>query len=214
MKRQILFLLSLVLVGSTVSVAQTKTITNADLEKFKQRRLKAEKELRENYKELGFPSPEELKRRNEKSRKELSELADKLRKERLAREQNNNRNVSNSVNSERVYSDSDENRQTSFTDYQRYRVNTYIYRPYRRNWYFNNNQYRRNNRFYRNNNRVRFRGYIGPKVRNQRNNRFGPSRRLTRQNQRKSNQNKSGFGNFYSWQNKLSFQKVRQFFKD
>ena len=43
-----------------LGISQTRTITNADLEKYKQKRLAAEKELRENYRELGFPSPEEL----------------------------------------------------------------------------------------------------------------------------------------------------------
>ena len=40
--------------------AQTKKVTNADLEKYRTERLKAEKDLRENYAKLGFPSPEEL----------------------------------------------------------------------------------------------------------------------------------------------------------
>lgn len=86
MKRNLLFFvvfLSAAAAGSVVG--QTRTVTNADLEKFRQERLKAEKDYRENYARLGFPSPEELQRRQEQSSKETSELAAKFRAE--AREQ-------------------------------------------------------------------------------------------------------------------------------
>lgn len=39
MKKQIAVLLSLIFSLSVVSIAQTKTVTNADLEKFRQKRL-------------------------------------------------------------------------------------------------------------------------------------------------------------------------------
>lgn len=68
----------LLLSASFSGFAQTKTITNADLEKYRQKRLLAEKELRENYEKLGFPSPQELARQNERSRRELLELANML----------------------------------------------------------------------------------------------------------------------------------------
>ncbi len=42
------------------SMAQNKTVTNADLEKYRQARLAAEREYRENYERLGMPSPTEL----------------------------------------------------------------------------------------------------------------------------------------------------------
>ncbi len=48
--------------------AQTDAVTNRDLEKYQAERLKAEADLRENYKRLGFPSPEELKRRSDRIR--------------------------------------------------------------------------------------------------------------------------------------------------
>ena len=48
MKRQIIFVFGLVFVFSGLSFGQGKTVTNADLEKFKQKRLAAEKELKEN----------------------------------------------------------------------------------------------------------------------------------------------------------------------
>lgn len=66
--------------------AQTDTVTNRDLEKYRAERLKAEADMRENYKRLGFPSPEELRRRNEESAKAMAELSAKLRAERLERE--------------------------------------------------------------------------------------------------------------------------------
>ena len=78
--------LIVILMGVSYAGAQTLEITNADLEKFKQKRLAAEKELRENYAKLGFPSPEERAKQEEKEAKERTELVDKLRADRLARE--------------------------------------------------------------------------------------------------------------------------------
>lgn len=86
MKKQIAVLLGLIFSISLVSIAQTKTVTNADLEKFRQERLKAEREYRENYERLGFPSPEELERQQEESRVRREELSARLRNERLQRE--------------------------------------------------------------------------------------------------------------------------------
>lgn len=87
--------------AAAVSVtAQRKTITNADLEKYRQARLAAERDYRENYARLGMPSPEELARRDEASRKELSELSARLREEERMREQlelQNSRNRSSVV---------------------------------------------------------------------------------------------------------------------
>ena len=87
MKEGILFLLCLSILAAVPAFAQTKTVTNADLEKFRQKRLKAEKDYRENYARMGFPSPEELERQIEKSRIEREELAARLTAERLQREQ-------------------------------------------------------------------------------------------------------------------------------
>ena len=64
----------------------SRTVTNTDLDKFKQQRLAGEREYRENYAELGFPSPEELDRQFEESRVEREELSAKLREERIERE--------------------------------------------------------------------------------------------------------------------------------
>lgn len=66
---------------------RARTVTNMDLEKYKQQRLKAEKDYAENYQRLGFPSPEELQKQIEKSRVEREALSARLTAERLQREQ-------------------------------------------------------------------------------------------------------------------------------
>lgn len=90
MRKKLLFILGLILVAAGAASAQTKaarTITNDDLEKFRQSRLQAEKDLRENYAKLGFPSPEEMRQTEEQASAERERLSEKLRSERLAREQ-------------------------------------------------------------------------------------------------------------------------------
>ena len=66
--------------------AQRKSVTNTDLEKFRQKRLQAEQDYKENYEKMGFPSPEELQRKIEQSNDERFELAARLGAERLERE--------------------------------------------------------------------------------------------------------------------------------
>ena len=63
-----------------------RTVTNTDLEAYKQKRLTADRDYKENYEKLGFPSPEELDRHFEQNRIERDELWAKLRDERLERE--------------------------------------------------------------------------------------------------------------------------------
>jgi hypothetical protein len=65
-------------VGGAGSFAQTKTVTNADLEKYRQARFTAEAEYRANAKRLGLPSPEELAAREAERQKRLFEFADQL----------------------------------------------------------------------------------------------------------------------------------------
>jgi hypothetical protein len=86
MKVRSLFILSSMLSLLSAVSAQTKQVTNADLEKYRHQRLEAEKELRENYAKLGFPSPEELERQNAQDAKEREDLAVRLRQQRLERE--------------------------------------------------------------------------------------------------------------------------------
>lgn len=89
MKRKVLLILCSIFisVGFVSAQGKKKTVTNADLEGFKQKRLQAEKDLRENYAKLGFPSPEELEKQRRASDLERERLSEKLRRERLEREQ-------------------------------------------------------------------------------------------------------------------------------
>ena len=89
MRKRILFVLVFSFVTTVSIAAQTRTVTNDDLEKFRQKRLAAERDLRENYERLGFPSPEELERQIEQSRAERAELAERIRAETLERERLN-----------------------------------------------------------------------------------------------------------------------------
>ena len=84
MEQRSFFIFCLILV-SVVGV-MSQTVTNAQLEKYRQERLSAERDYRENYARLGLPSPEELDRRREESLKQTEELSAKLRAERLERE--------------------------------------------------------------------------------------------------------------------------------
>lgn len=86
MIRKGFFVFSLVLSAVVIVPAQGRSITNLDLETYRQQRIKAEADLRENYAKLGFSSPEEMERRSEKSREETAKLAAKLRAERLERD--------------------------------------------------------------------------------------------------------------------------------
>lgn len=86
MKHRFVFLIFVVLATFIVSFAQTKVVTNDDLEAYKQQRLSADREYRENYAKLGFSSPEEYDRRLTQSRVESEQLSAKLRNERLERE--------------------------------------------------------------------------------------------------------------------------------
>ncbi|MCY7347860.1 MAG: hypothetical protein LH614_16810 [Pyrinomonadaceae bacterium] len=76
-------------IAITSAAAQTRTVTNDDLEKYRQKRVAAQRDLRENYERLGFPSPAELERQNAESRAERSALAQRLETENLEREQLN-----------------------------------------------------------------------------------------------------------------------------
>ena len=81
MKKRLLFILCLFFVWENSAAAQTKSVTNKDLEKFRQKRVQTEREYRENYGKLGFPSPEELEKQNAESRRQLSELSQQIEAE-------------------------------------------------------------------------------------------------------------------------------------
>ncbi len=86
MKKRLLFILCLCFISANSALAQTKSVTNADLEKFRQKRLQTEREYRENYEKQNFPSPEELERRREQSRLENEETIIRLKEQRLENE--------------------------------------------------------------------------------------------------------------------------------
>lgn len=65
------------------AAAQTKTVTNDDLEKFREQRVESERKLKERYAEMGFPSPAQLEKQNAAQRAELEEYSDQLRRQRL-----------------------------------------------------------------------------------------------------------------------------------
>jgi len=86
MKLKGLFVFCLIsgLVG--VCAAQTRTITNDDLEQYRQQRIRADRDLKENYVKLGFSSPEEREKREADSQRKLTELADRLKMRRIEQE--------------------------------------------------------------------------------------------------------------------------------
>ena len=87
MRFRIAFLMCFIFAIATSLAAQTRrTVTNADLEKYKQARLGAERNYRENYERLGLPSPEELELRRRQDRAETEALAERLRSDRIAQE--------------------------------------------------------------------------------------------------------------------------------
>lgn len=80
MGKKAIGMLAVLMTGTVLTVnAQTPTVTNADLEKYREKRLAAERELRENYEELGFPSPEELLDMESRSRRERAKIVSELR---------------------------------------------------------------------------------------------------------------------------------------
>lgn len=82
MKQAILFALTVGLLGVGVVVGQ-RTVTNADLDKYRIQREAAERDYRENYEKMGFPSPEELQRQLEESRLENDRMLERWSQERI-----------------------------------------------------------------------------------------------------------------------------------
>lgn len=86
MSQKLLFIFCFMIATAAVCAAQTRTVTNSDLDKYRQDRVKAETDLRVNYARLGFLSPEERSRRDAQSAKEAEALSARLQKEELERE--------------------------------------------------------------------------------------------------------------------------------
>ena len=75
----VVFSLSLVGFGQNRTVTARRNVTNSDLETFRQKRLDAERDYRENYERMGFPSPEELAKQRDDDMADRLQLADQLR---------------------------------------------------------------------------------------------------------------------------------------
>lgn len=83
----VVFSLSLVCFGQYSSSGRAwRTVSNDDLESFREKRLRAEKDYRENYARMGFPSPEELDRQRDADMVVRLQLSGQLRQARLERE--------------------------------------------------------------------------------------------------------------------------------
>lgn len=85
MKQRVLFFLCAMVALAGFANAQGKTVTNADLEKFKQKRLQADQELKLYYAKLGL-SEEDVVKREAANAKEREELSARLRASRLEQE--------------------------------------------------------------------------------------------------------------------------------
>lgn len=77
---------SCTVIGSAQRYGATRTVTNADLEKFQQERIAAAREYESTYVERGQPSPSEIDSRNEQRIRDLDELSTQLRSEYLERD--------------------------------------------------------------------------------------------------------------------------------
>lgn len=89
MRNGILLFIGLIFVSANAAAAQNRVVTNEDLEKYRQKRVAAERDLRENYERLGFPSPTEMQKQIEQNKAERSALSARLELENLQREQLN-----------------------------------------------------------------------------------------------------------------------------
>src|SRR5688572_19744694 len=76
----------LTLTLAVTSFGQVRTVTNSTLSKFQQKRLAAERDYRENYARMGFPSPEELDRQRAEDMAATIELSQQLKQDRLERD--------------------------------------------------------------------------------------------------------------------------------
>jgi len=86
MKFNITIAVAIMMALSVCVFGQTKTITNSDLAKYREKRLDAEKQLRENYAKMGFVSPEDQAKQNAADDKARFELFQRLQADRLERE--------------------------------------------------------------------------------------------------------------------------------
>lgn len=152
MKKRLWFILCLIFVTANLAVAQTKTVTNANLEKHRQKRLEAERDYRENYERLGFPSPEELDRQLEQDRRERSELSQRLREEKLERERMQREDRYRWAELEILRSNANQNNQGAYygNNYPFTNFGFYPFYSYPTGYFYNhNNRFRGRRGFFR-----------------------------------------------------------------
>ena len=77
---------ALIFCAVVFSSAQTPTVTNADLEKYRAKRVAAEEALQQKYAEMGFPSPAEIERQRNRDYWDKVEFGEKLQAQRAERE--------------------------------------------------------------------------------------------------------------------------------
>ncbi len=142
MKVKLLLVLIFSLTAILSAAAQTRTVTNDDLEKYRQKRLAAERNLRENYERLGFPSPAELEKQIEQTRRERSELSTRFETEKLQREQLNLERQRSTVEYQNNYRTSSPNYPQNTDEYHNYAPNGFFSFP---NFGYQNNRFRRGN---------------------------------------------------------------------
>lgn len=87
-KSLLLALVAFTTVGAVAQGNSGRTVTNADMEKYRNARVKADEDYRQNYEKRGMPSPEELERRETDRQKRFAEASNELREQRLNDEYN------------------------------------------------------------------------------------------------------------------------------
>lgn len=142
MKIRILHLVCFVTAAAVCVSAQIKSLTNSELEKYKEKRVAAERDLRENYARLGFSSPEELERRSAQSAAKLSELSARLSAESQERISFQTEQRAKALSDRSYYRSAPENYNELYFwfDGRRYR-RTYRRPPYQQPGYFAGGQF-------------------------------------------------------------------------
>ncbi len=82
MRSRSFFVLVSILAFAGIGAAQ-RQVTNADLETYRDQRIRAQTELRQDYTRLGFPSPAELERRERERNRHIDQLTGTLRQQSL-----------------------------------------------------------------------------------------------------------------------------------
>lgn len=78
-------ILAVLALSAAAAIGQSRTVTNADLERYRDQRVAAERDLNENYARLGFPSPAERARREAEAAKQREKLILTIRAEEMER---------------------------------------------------------------------------------------------------------------------------------